>query len=46
MTDYTLFQLLACESQFSLMLFMPYLTMVVVSSIVGEPAVCHGVLAC
>jgi hypothetical protein len=47
MTDYALsHQPLDCESQFLLMIFMPDLTMLVVSSIVGEPAVCHCVLAC
>ena len=48
MTDYALsHQPLACKSQFLLMLFMPDLTMLVISSIVGEHyAVCHCVLAC
>jgi hypothetical protein len=47
MTDYALFhQPLVCESQFLLLLFMPDLTMLVVSSIVGECAVCHCGLAC
>ena len=44
MTDYGLsHQPLVCESQFLLMLFMPDLIMLVVSSIVGESAVCHCV---